>query len=49
MKLYVIGGGGRILKYFSEFWKTPGVIVIDDICANAKGYAFLSKQRELKK
>lgn len=49
MKLYVIGGGGRILKNFSEFWKTPGVIVIDDICANAKGYAFLSKQRELKK
>lgn len=44
--LYIVGGGGRILKNFSEFWRIPKVIFIDDICANAKGYAFLSKQRK---
>ncbi len=45
MKLYIVGGGGRVLKNFSEIWKTPGVVFIDDICANAKGYAFLSRQK----
>lgn len=32
-----------------EFPVTIIAVVIDDICANAKGYAFLSKRRELKK
>lgn len=45
MTLYIIGGGGRILKNFSEFWKIPRVIFIDDICANAKGFALLSSQK----
>ena len=44
--LYIVGGGGRILKNYSEFSKTPRVIFLDDICANAKGYAFLSRQKK---
>ena len=45
VRLYVIGGGGCILKHFSDIEKLEGVMFIDDICANAKGYAFLTKQK----
>lgn len=41
MKLYVVGGGGCILKNF--FPIDPGRIVINsDICATAKGYEYMA-------
>lgn len=45
MRLYIVGGGGCIIKNFTDIVKTKGVVFIDDICANAKGYAFLEKKR----
>ena len=41
MKLYVVGGGGFLLKNF--FPIDPGRIVINsDICATAKGYEYMA-------
>ena len=42
--LYVIGGGARIMKNFSDLGSRPGVSIIDDIHANAKGFANLAMQ-----
>lgn len=41
MKLYIIGGGGCIVKNFAEYDKDR-VEIIGDICATAKGYEYLS-------
>ena len=42
MKLYVVGGGGCLIKNFGQY--DPNRVVIkDDICATAKGYEFLTK------
>lgn len=41
MRLYVVGGGGCLLKHFGDFDRNR-VTVIDDICATAKGYEFLA-------
>ncbi len=41
MRLYIIGGGGCIIKNFAKYDKDR-VIIIDDICANAKGYEYLA-------
>lgn len=41
MKLYVVGGGSCIFKNFGRYDKSR-VIVIDDICATAKGYESLA-------
>jgi plasmid segregation protein ParM len=41
MRLYVVGGGGCILKNFADYNKSR-VIVNDDICATAKGYEMLA-------
>lgn len=41
MKLYIIGGGGCIIKNFGSYDKS-NVEIIDDICATAKGYEFLA-------
>lgn len=42
MKLYVVGGGGCLLKNF--FPIDPGRIVINsDICATAKGYEYMAE------
>ena len=41
MRLYVVGGGGCLLKYFGNYDKER-VTIIDDICATAKGYEFLA-------
>ena len=49
MKLYIIGGGGCILKNFTDLSSKRGVIFIDDICANAKGYAYLTRQKMMRK
>lgn len=45
MNLYIIGGGGCILKNFSKITSNSNVHVISDVCANAKGYAYLAKQK----
>lgn len=41
MKLYIIGGGGVIVKNFGSYDKEK-VEIIPDICANAKGYEYLT-------
>ena len=41
MRLYVIGGGGRIVKNFAEY-DAKRVEIIEDICATAKGYEQLA-------
>lgn len=41
MKLYIIGGGGCIVKNFADYDRER-VIIIDDICATAKGFEQLA-------
>ena len=41
MKLYVVGGGGCLIKNFADIDMT-NVYVNEDICATAKGYEFLA-------
>ena len=45
MRLYVIGGGGCLLKNYTDVVDKEGVFFIDDICANAKGYEYLAMQK----
>ena len=41
MKLYIVGGGGCLIRHFGEY--DPNRVTInDDICATAKGYEFLA-------
>ena len=47
MKLYVVGGGGCLVKNFGEF-ESGRVIINDDICATAKGYEYLARLRAKK-
>ena len=42
MKLYVVGGGGCLIKNFGQY-DPSRVVIKDDICATAKGYEFLTK------
>lgn len=41
MRLYIIGGGGCIVKNFAEY-DANRVEIIEDICATAKGYEQLA-------
>ena len=41
MKLYVVGGDGCLVKNFGQYEKDR-VVIIDDICAMAKGYEYLA-------
>ena len=41
MRLYVVGGGGCVLRNFGEY-NRKWVTFIEDICATAKGYEFLA-------
>ena len=41
MRLYVVGGGGCVLRNFGDFDKER-VTIIDDLCATAKGYEYLA-------
>lgn len=43
-RLYVVGGGGCLLKHFSDCSGKNGIVFIDDICANAKGYEVIANQ-----
>ena len=45
MKLYIFGGGGSVLKKYSDFGSAEGVLIVDDICANAKGYYKLAARK----
>ena len=40
--LYVIGGGGCLLRHYSDIASKGNVTFIEDICANAKGYEYLA-------
>ena len=44
--LYVIGGGGCLLRNYTELAGKAEVTFITDICANAKGYEFLAAQKQ---
>ena len=44
MRLYVVGGGGCILRNFGAY-DASRTTVIDDICATAKGYEFMAESR----
>ncbi len=44
MRLFVVGGGGCIIKNFTDYDKNR-VIINDDICATAKGYEQLSLKK----
>ena len=44
MKLYIVGGGGCLIRNFAEY-DTTRVTINDDICATAKGYEFLAGLR----
>ena len=44
--LYVVGGGGCLLKHYSDIGEKGNVTFIEDICANAKGYEYLAMQKQ---
>ena len=44
MKLYVVGGGGCLIKNFGDYDKKR-VTINDDICATAKGYEYLARNK----
>lgn len=44
MKLYIIGGGGCILKNFSKISENENVTINEDIHINAKGYEKFARQ-----
>ena len=41
MKLYILGGGGCIVKNFGEY-DVDRVTIISDLCAAAKGFEYLA-------
>ena len=41
MKLYVVGGGGCLIRHFGEYNKDR-VFFNSDICATAKGYEYIA-------
>jgi len=43
MKLLIVGGGGCLVKNFGKY-DPKRVIILDDICATAKGYEFLAER-----
>ncbi|SEW20558.1 ParM/StbA family protein [[Clostridium] fimetarium] len=48
MKLYVIGGGSKLLKEYGEYDKNR-VFFDEDVRANAKGYEYLSYMKDKRK
>ena len=40
MRLYIVGGGGCLVKHFGDYPKER-VTIIGDLCATAKGYETL--------
>ena len=48
MKLYVVGGGGCLIKNFGSF-EAGRVMINEDVCATAKGYELLAAQKRQRK
>ena len=44
MRLYIVGGGGCLIKNFAEY-NADRVIINEDICATAKGYEYMANAR----
>lgn len=44
MRLWIVGGGGNLLRHFGEF-ERDRVTFIEDIRANAQGYEYLAARR----
>ena len=44
MKLYVVGGGGCLIRNFAEYDESR-VTINDDICATVKGYERMAELR----
>ena len=44
MRLYVVGGGGCMIKHFGKY-NPDRVIINSNICATAQGYEFLAKAK----
>ena len=44
MRLYIIGGGGCLIRNFAEY-DADRVTINDDICATTKGYEYLAVQK----
>ena len=42
MRLYVVGGGGCLIRHFSRY-DPKRITILDDICATAKGYEYLAE------
>ena len=42
MKLHIVGGGASIIKNFGKY-DSERVEIIEDICANAKGYEYITE------
>ena len=49
VRLYVIGGGGCLLRHYSDIASKGNVTFVEDICANAKGYEYLAMQKQRRK
>ena len=47
MRLYVVGGGGCVIRNFGEY-DPERTTIMDDICATAKGYEFMAESRILR-
>lgn len=41
MRLYIVGGGGCLIRHFGQY-DEKRVTIVDDICATAKGYEYLA-------
>ena len=44
MRLYIVGGGGCLVRNFGKY-EPSRVTINDDICATAKGYELLATER----
>ena len=44
MRLYIVGGGGCLIRNFGKYDESR-VTIEDDICATAKGYEFLAERQ----
>ena len=44
MRLYIVGGGGCLLKNFANL-DADRVTINEDICATAKGYEYMANAR----
>lgn len=44
MRLFVVGGGSCLVKSFGQY-DEKRVTILSDVCANAKGYEYLTRER----